>query len=122
MNSMLVKFYYNHGVNAVRFDQPKDISDNPFNYPIRKVFDFHSGVGYAVNKELGNCSFAAIGSSGFNGENLVQYDDTVYKGKLARIATASEVFYFDSSSLYAGQVRLLNFEPLFLLNDFYDSF
>ena len=102
-NSILEKFFYNNGVNAVRFDQAKNTDDNPFNYPIKRVFDFHSGVGYVINKELGNCSFSPIGSSGFNAEHLVKYGDTQY-GKLVNIATSNEALYIDNSSYFAGQV------------------
>ena len=98
------KVFYSSELKSVRYDYKSAkvlgpaFVDNAVSY----IHDYNSGVGYVVNKVIGNCTMYPIGTQFLDASEFI--GSVSQLGLFLDLKGPDELFFIDDSYYFAGQV------------------
>jgi hypothetical protein len=99
------KVFYSSELKTIRYDYKSAkvlgpaFVDNAVSY----IHDYNSGVGYVVNKVIGNCTIYPIGSQSQDADEFIGAVSQF--GLFLDLKGPNELFFIDDTYYFAGQVR-----------------
>ncbi|XP_052774803.1 uncharacterized protein LOC128213258 [Mya arenaria] len=97
--------YYDYSYKLVRFDyRPGNVYPYYTSNPVTEIHDYSTGIAYAIDKTLGNCSIIPIQNASFDASINITVNQNANKQFYIRMKSPSQLFYLDNKTYsYEGQ-------------------
>ncbi|KAL4237127.1 hypothetical protein ACF0H5_005508 [Mactra antiquata] len=92
--------YYDYVGKLMRFDYRPAFSGYPYytTNPVSEVHDYTTGIAYAIDKTLGNCTMIPIQNTTFDASVKISVNANLSQQFYVSMKTPSQLFYLDNTS------------------------
>ncbi|XP_053393879.1 uncharacterized protein LOC123523643 isoform X2 [Mercenaria mercenaria] len=101
--------YYDYTYSLVRFDYTPPFSRYPYyaTNPVSEIHDYSSGIAYAIDNYLGNCTMIPIQNTTFDGSIQMSVSANQSEQFYVHMKSPSKLFYLDNTTYSYEGMRVV---------------